>query len=134
MQSVEISIAGDLNIDFKNSRIVDYAYSWKQAIQIHDLHYLIDTLTRVTLLCEKIIDHIYTSISCNSAHISILTIAMSDQCPIYFPNLLQKLSLNVKTIFLFVIVHSKILMKINFLKISQTKLKIIIWKAQGVPQ
>ena len=134
MQNGKISIAGDLNMGFKTGRIVDYAYSWKHAIQIHDLHYLINILTRVTVLCETIISHIYTSISCNSADISIVTVAMSDHCPIYFPDLLQKLSLNVKTIFLFVIVSSKILMKINILKISQTKLKMIIWKAQGVPQ
>lgn len=78
----EIYIMGDINIDMENGTLLNT--TWKEIIETNDLAQVINKYTRVTAHSQKIIDHVYASISDNIAETFVPNIAISDHYPVCF--------------------------------------------------
>ena len=61
----EVYIMGDISIDMKNGILMNT--TWKEIVETNDLAQVINKYTRVTAHSQKIIDHVYASISENIA-------------------------------------------------------------------
>lgn len=86
--SDEVYIMGDINIDFKNNELQNS--TWKHTIELHDLHQLIETPTRITARSETLIDHLYASNTDLVTDITVPEVAISDHYPICFTRCTSK--------------------------------------------
>ena len=79
---------GDFNIDICNAEITNT--NCKNVIELNDLCQLIEGPTRITAHSEKLIDHVYASVSSNVVETFVSCIAISDHYPVSFTRKVSK--------------------------------------------